>query len=174
MLTFCVLSILDLGCVVNKSFKIIALTIAAATLCVAPASAQAQNQSKSAAQARKNNPINTPATSGTPWYERFTFGSELDSGVNSWNNRSGPRATVKVSPRARWGVTFGANEQPQKPNLTTPTPNASTSAGAYIDVTKNIRVGGEVSVQEINEKNKDNRFNERKSPSVKVESAFRF
>lgn len=104
-----------------------------------------------------------------PWYERFTFSSEYDTGANSWSPRVQTKANVKVSPRSRWGVTFGMQEQSaQIPGYMR---NSSTSAGAFYDFSKNFRIGGGVTVPYNNYNDKDKNAN---SPGVKVESAFRF
>ena len=110
---------------------------------------------------------NSPSTA--PWYERFTFGSEIDSGVNAWTPRGEPKATIRVSPRSRWGVTFGMQEESQRP---LDRRNGQTSAGAFYDLTPKFRVGGQVVLPQDGATNRtDSRS---RAPSVKVESAFRF
>lgn len=108
-------------------------------------------------------------TASAPWYERFTFGSEFASGVNAWAPRADSRANVKVSPKSRWGLSLGVQPSRQNP---ADVRRGQTSAGAFYDVNKNIRVGGGVVIPDENayrERNDDKR-----KPSVKIESAFRF
>jgi len=112
---------------------------------------------------------NSAAPSTAPWYERFTFGSEIDSGVNAWAPRGEPKATIRVSPRSRWGVTFGMQEESQRP---LDRRNGQTSAGAFYDLTPKVRVGGQVVVPQDGAVNGSE--NRGRGPSLKVESAFRF
>lgn len=129
------------------------------------------------AQQRPNNQNQNNAAS--PWYERFTAGSETDTGVNSWVPRSEPKANIRISPRSRWGVSFGMQEQPQRP---TDNRNGQVSAGAFYDVSPKIRIGtavvlpdGSVSVGKNGLTTSEQQLrNPRTAPSVKVESAFRF
>lgn len=112
---------------------------------------------------------NAGAPSPAPWYERFTFGSEIDAGVNAWTPRGEPKATIRVSPRSRWGVTFGMQEESQRP---LDRRNGQTSAGAFYDLTPKFRLGGQVVLPQDGAANgADSRG---RAPSVKVESAFRF
>jgi hypothetical protein len=107
-----------------------------------------------------------------PWYERFTFGSEFDSGVNAWSPRGESKATVKLSPKSKWGVSFGVQEASPLPNDFR---KAEARAGAYYDISKNIRVGGQVVLPEDALKIGKNKNNEKeRGPGIKVESAFRF
>lgn len=115
----------------------------------------------------------------TPWYERFTTGAEADTGANAWTMRNTPKANIKVSPRSRWGVSFGLQEQTVRP---TDRRNGQVSAGAFYDVAPNIRVGtavvvpdGAISVDRNGLRASAQQLrNPRTAPSVKVESAFRF
>lgn len=110
--------------------------------------------------------------STAPWYERFTFGSEFDTGVNAWTPRGEAKAIIKVSPKSKWGVTFGLQEQPKRPDDLR---KGSASAGAFYEFTKNLRIGGQVILPEetINPIKKQKNEKDR-GPSVKVESSFRF
>ena len=105
-----------------------------------------------------------------PWYERFTFGSEYDSGVNAWSPRGETKANVKVSPKSRWGVSFGMQQPKQS---LSDRRNGQTSAGAFYDVNKNIRVGGGVVIPD-SALEQDKKDKNKRGPSVKIESAFRF
>lgn len=130
----------------------------------------------SASAQQRQNQLNNSAS---PWYERFTAGSEVDTGVNSWLPRAEPKANVRISPRSRWGMSFGLQEQPQRP---TDNRNGQVSAGAFYDVSPKIRVGtavvipdGSVSVGKNGLRTSEQQLrNPRTAPSVKVESAFRF
>ncbi len=109
--------------------------------------------------------------STAPWYERFTFGSEFKSNANAWTPRGETKATIKVSPKSKWGVTFGMEVQPTHPNDFN---KGQTSAGAFYDFTKNFRIGGQVVVPEPQFNAADPNKKKKNSPGVKVESAFRF
>ncbi len=109
--------------------------------------------------------------SAAPWYERFTFGSEFESGVNAWSPRSDAKASLKFSPKSKWGVTFGMKEQSQRPN---DLQKGQTSAGAFYDLSKNFRIGGQVVLPQDNFSPVDRNKKDKSGPSVKVESAFRF
>lgn len=140
---------------------------AALLLSAAPAFAQAQRASAPQAAA--------PAQA--PWYERFTFGSEFNAGANAWVPRGEPKASVKVSPRSNWGVTFGLdNSQQQRPLDRALARRSGATAGAFYDVAPNIRVGGAVVLPEQRrELSREPRRDDRqREPGVKVESAFRF
>ena len=145
---------LNKGNVVKKTGKTLAFAFATIVMMVG---------SNAVAEPRR---VTLP--SAAPWYERFTFGSELDSGVNAWSPRGEPKATIRLNPRSRWGVTFGMQEQSQRP---LDRRNGGTSAGAFYDLTPKVRVGGQVTLPE-NGLNNDELTT--RSPSVKVESAFRF
>ncbi len=122
---------------------------------------------------------NSQNNASSPWYERFTAGSETDTGVNSWVPRSEPKANIRISPRSRWGVSFGMQEQPQRP---TDNRNGQVSVGSFYDVSPKIRIGtsvvlpeGSVSVGRDGLRTSEQQLrNPRTAPSVKVESAFRF
>lgn len=109
-------------------------------------------------------------TPTAPWYERFTFGSEFNSGVNAWTPRGESKANIKVSPKSRWGVSFGVQPSKQSP---VDNRNGQTSAGAFYDINKNLRVGGGVVIPDENI-NQDKKDKNKRSPSIKIESAFRF
>lgn len=113
----------------------------------------------------------TVTRSAAPWYERFTFGSEFDSGVNAWTPRGESKASLKFSPKSKWGVTFGMKEQSQRPN---DLQKGQTSAGAFYDLSKNLRIGGQVVLPQDNFSPVDRNKKDKSGPSVKVESAFRF
>lgn len=107
-----------------------------------------------------------------PWYERFTFGSEVDSGVNAWTPRGESKASLKFSPKSKWGVTFGMQEPSRG---SSDLQKSQASAGAFYDFSKNFRVGGQVVMPQdaltpLSPIKKD----KQSGPSVKVESAFRF
>ncbi|MCE2889525.1 MAG: NtrZ family periplasmic regulatory protein [Hyphomonadaceae bacterium] len=132
------------------------------------------------AVAREQKGVN-PTTSSTqtaqaPWYERFTFGSEVRDGANAWVPRGELKAAVKVDPRSRWGMTFGVQQDP----TTALTPrngqnSGRTLAGAFYQVSPKFRVGGEVVVP--NEQlgvSQSRERSQRREPGVKVESAFKF
>jgi hypothetical protein len=125
---------------------------------------------------RQNTVTTAPTAAQAPWYERFTFGSELRDGANAWVPRSELRTEAKVDSRSRWGVTFGVSEEP-RPALA-PRPgqnNARASAGAFFQVSPKLRVGGAVTLP-------DERLNatrrredtKQREPGVKIESAVRF
>ncbi len=114
---------------------------------------------------------NNSDRSTAPWYERFTFGSEFKSNANAWTPRGETKATIKVSPKSKWGVTFGMEVQPSNP---TDFNKGQTSAGAFYDFTKNFRIGGQVVVPEPQFMPNDPNKKKKNSPGVKVESAFRF
>lgn len=120
--------------------------------------------------------VPAPQTAQAPWYERFTFGSEVRDGANSWVPRGEVKAAVKVDPRSRWGVTLGVQQDPVTP-FTPRNGQASgrTSAGAFYQVSPKFRVGGEVVVpnEQLGVSQSRDR-SQRREPGVKVESAFRF
>jgi hypothetical protein len=127
------------------------------------------------ALAREQKPVAaTPVASApeAPWYERFTFGSEFRYGSNAWVPRAEQRATVKLTPRSKWGVTFGV--QPESQGSFLPRPR-QTSAGAVYEVNPKVQVGGRVVIPDARLEN-GRRANDRRGlePGVKVESAFRF
>ncbi|GIU66373.1 NtrZ family periplasmic regulatory protein [Candidatus Phycosocius spiralis] len=111
-----------------------------------------------------------------PWYERFTFGSELRDGANAWVPRGELKAAVKVDPRSRWGVTFGMQQDLGSSFLSRSGQNAGrTSAGAFYQISPKFRVGGEVVVPNEQLGVSQNRpQSQRREPGVKVESAFKF
>jgi hypothetical protein len=116
-----------------------------------------------------------PQTAQAPWYERFTFGSELRDGANAWVPR-GESRTAAIVESSRWGVTFGVNQEPRAPLA--PRAGQSTtraSAGAFYQVSPKFRVGGAVTIPD-EQLGVSERRNEKKArePGVKVESAFRF
>jgi hypothetical protein len=110
-----------------------------------------------------------------PWYERFTFGSELRDGANAWVPR-GEARTAAVVNSSRWGVTFGVNQE-ARPALAPRAGQsaARASAGAFYQVSPKIRVGGAVTIPD-EQLGVSQRREERKTrePGVKVESAIRF
>jgi hypothetical protein len=116
-----------------------------------------------------------PQTAQAPWYERFTFGSELRDGANAWVPR-GESTSVVVDSRSRWGMTFGVNQEP-RPALA-PRNGQSTaraSAGAFYQVSPKFRVGGAVTLPDeqlgVSQTRNQRRVRE---PGVKIESAVRF
>jgi hypothetical protein len=117
----------------------------------------------------------TSQTAEAPWYERFTFGSERGAGANAWLPRGEPRASLRVSPRSKWGVTFGLDSQAERPIDRALRANPAT-AGAFYDVSPNLRVGGAVTLPESTRDLARTRKREdaAREPGVKVESAFRF
>ena len=125
---------------------------------------------------KSSNPTTTSQSAQAPWYERFTFGSELRDGANAWVPRGELKAAVKVDPRSRWGMTFGV----QQDATTAFTPrngqnSGRTLAGAFYQVSPKFRVGGEVVVP--NEQlgvSQSRERSQRREPGVKVESAFKF
>jgi hypothetical protein len=120
----------------------------------------------------------TPASQTTqaPWYERFTFGSELREGANAWVPRGESRTSAVVDSRNRWGVTFGVNQETRAP-LAPRAGQGSTraSAGAFYQVSPQFRVGGAVTIPD-DQLGVSQRRDSRKprEPGVKVESAIRF
>lgn len=120
--------------------------------------------------------VATPQTTQAPWYERFTFGSELRDGANAWVPRGESRTSAIVDSRSRWGVTFGVNQE-TRANLA-PRAGQSTaraSAGAFYQVSPKFRVGGAVTIPDeqlgVSQRREDKKPRE---PGVKVESAIRF
>jgi hypothetical protein len=129
--------------------------------------------------ARETRPVQAPAApqaAQAPWYERFTFGSEMRDGANAWVPRGESRTAAVVDSRSRWGVTFGVNQEPRAalaPRAGQST--ASASAGAFYQVSPQFRVGGTVTIPD-EQLGVSQRRGERKprEPGVKVESAIRF
>lgn len=127
-------------------------------------------------QKTANSASTTAQSAQAPWYERFTFGSEVRDGANAWVPRGELKAAVKVDPRSRWGMTFGVQQDP----TTALTPrngqnSGRTLAGAFYQVSPKFRVGGEVVVP--NEQlgvSQSRERSQRREPGVKVESAFKF
>jgi hypothetical protein len=128
--------------------------------------------------ARDQRPVapTTTQTPQAPWYERFTFGSELRDGANAWVPRGESRTSAIVDSRSRWGVTFGVNQDARaalapRPGQST----ARTSAGAFYQISPKFRVGGAVTVPD-EQLGVSGRTDVRKQrePGVKVESAIRF
>jgi hypothetical protein len=117
-----------------------------------------------------------PQAAQAPWYERFTFGSEVRDGANAWVPRGESRAAV-VDSRSRWGVTFGVSQEPRAslaPRAGQST--ARTSAGAFYQVSPKVRVGGAVTLPEEQLGVSARRDQQRRTrePGVKIESAVRF
>jgi hypothetical protein len=117
-----------------------------------------------------------PQTAQAPWYERFTFGSELRDGANAWVPRGESRTSAVVDSRSRWGVTFGVNQEARA--ALAPRAGQSTSrasAGAFYQVSPKFRVGGAVTIPDeqlsVSQRRDDKKARE---PGVKVESAIRF
>ena len=123
-----------------------------------------------------NPTASTAQTAQAPWYERFTFGSEVRDGANAWVPRGELKAAVKVDPRSRWGMTFGVQQDP--PTALTPRNGQNsgrTLASAFYQISPKFRVGGEVVVPNEQlgvSQNRDR--SQRREPGVKVESAFKF
>jgi hypothetical protein len=147
------------------------LSAAVVAACVLMGSvAQAQTQ-------RAPAPAQTAGPAEAPWYERFTFGSEFSAGANAWAPRGEPKASVQVSPRSRWGVTFGLGTQSQRPIDPTLGRGNRTTAGAFYQISPKFRVGGAVVLpEETRAVTPQGRRTEeaKREPGVKVESAFRF
>lgn len=147
-------------------------------LCAALGVAAVMSGGGAQAQAQRAPVSAQPAAQAeAPWYERFTFGSEFSSGANAWAPRGEPKATVRVSPRSRWGVTFGLGAQSQRPIDQALGRSARTTAGAFYEVSPKLRVGGAVVLPD--EKRPVTSQGRRQDqtqqePGVKVESAFRF
>ena len=136
--------------------------------------ARDQRTLASQVQSQVQSQANQPAQA--PWYDRFTFGSELRDSTNAWVPRGEVKASVRIDPRSRWGVTFGA-QQEARPALTPRTgqPASRTTAGAFFQINPKLRVGGEVVLPDenlgVSQRREDTK---RREPGVKVESAFRF
>jgi hypothetical protein len=119
-------------------------------------------------------PIAQPAQA--PWYERFTFGSEVRDGANSWVPRGESHTAAVVDSRSRWGVTFGINQEARAALAPRAgQSNVRASAGAFYQVSPKFRVGGALTLPD-EELGISQRRDERKSrePGVKIESAVRF
>jgi hypothetical protein len=121
-------------------------------------------------------PAATPQTAQAPWYERFTFGSELREGANAWVPRGESTAAI-VDSRSRWGVTFGVSQEPRgalAPRAGQPATRAS--AGAFYQVSPKVRVGGAVTLPEdqLGVSAQRRNPNRTREPGVKIESAVRF
>jgi hypothetical protein len=117
-----------------------------------------------------------PQTPLAPWYERFTFGSELRDGANAWVPRGETRKSAIVDSRSRWGVTFGVSQEPRADlPLRAGQSTSSASAGAFFQISPKFRVGGTVTIPD-EQLGVSVRRDEKKprEPGVKVESAFRF
>ncbi len=117
-----------------------------------------------------------PQATQAPWYERFTFGSELREGANAWIPRGEARTSAVVDSRSRWGVTFGVNQEARAALAPrTGQGTARASAGAFYQVSPKVRVGGAVTIPDDQlgvSQNRDSR--KPREPGVKVESAIRF
>lgn len=155
-------------CIVRTSLgAIIGSLIALSLISSAPAFARDQRAV----------PANATASAPqAPWYERFTFGSELREGANAWVPRADTRTDVRIDSRSRWGVTFGVNQEPRAALVPRPgQANTRASAGAFFQVSPKLRVGGAVTLPEselsINRRREDAKQRE---PGVKIESAVRF
>lgn len=144
--------------------KGLVLAILAAGVAFA-APAHAQNAARAA----------VPADSGratAPWYERFTFGTETGESVNAWTPRGEPRASLRVAPQSRWGVSFGIDGASSALNDRR---TGRPAAGAFYDLSPQVRVGGQVVLPERSRNAVEDRIDPRGSqPGVRVESAFRF
>jgi hypothetical protein len=130
------------------------------------------------AHARDTRPVQAvpaPQAAQAPWYERFTFGSELRDGANAWVPRSESRTSAIVN-SSRWGVTFGVNQE-ARPALAPQAGQGTSraSAGAFFQVSPKVRVGGAVTIPDVqlgvSQRREERRARE---PGVKVESAIRF
>jgi hypothetical protein len=116
-----------------------------------------------------------PQTTQAPWYERFTFGSELRDGANAWVPR-GESTSAVVDSRSRWGVTFGVNQEPRAALAPrTGQSTARASAGAFYQLSPKLRVGGAVTLPD-DQLGVSTRRDQRRTrePGVKIESAVRF
>jgi hypothetical protein len=135
--------------------------------------------SASPALARETRPVTSlpPATqtAQAPWYERFTFGSELREGANAWVPRGESTAAI-VDSRNRWGVTFGVNQEPRAALAPRAGQSAGqASAGAFYQVSPKLRVGGAVTLRDEQLNAAQRRGQSRtREPGVKIESAVRF
>ena len=129
-----------------------------------------------ARDARTNSVVAAAQTTQAPWYERFTFGSELRDGANTWSPRGESRTAAIVDSRSRWGVTFGINQEARA--ALAPRAGQSTaraSAGAFYQVSPQFRVGGAVTIPDDELGLSLRRDTKRqREPGVKVESAIRF
>jgi hypothetical protein len=115
------------------------------------------------------------ATSSAPWYERFTFGTETSSSTSISVPRAQPRSDLRVSPGSRWGVSFGVQEDASQRSNGQRQRSGQTTAGAFYEITPNVRVRGQVVVPSNAETEAWRRTDDnRRRPGLKVESAFRF
>lgn len=116
-------------------------------------------------------PVSAPA----PWYERFTFGTETSASTSISTPRAQPRSDLRVSPASRWGVSFGVQEDASQRVTGTRQRSGQTAAGAFYEITPNVRVRGQVVVPSNAETEAWRRTEDtRRRPGLKVESAFRF
>jgi hypothetical protein len=89
----------------------------------------------------------------------------------------GESTSAIVESRGRWGVTFGVNQEPR--TALTPRPGQSTSrasAGAFYQVSPQVRVGGAVTLpdDQLGISSQRRNQNRTREPGVKIESAVRF
>jgi hypothetical protein len=131
------------------------------------------------ASAREQRPVAAtpaPQVAQAPWYERFTFGSEVRDGANSWLPRGEARTAAVIDSKSRWGVTFGVNQEARAAlSPRAGQSNVRASAGAFYQVSPKFRVGGAVTLPD-EQLGVSQRGEERKArePGVKIESAVRF
>lgn len=142
--------------------SVIASSIAAAMLCVAPV-AYAQDTAAAPALAQ---PVATGELAvETPWYEAFTLS------MNE-NLRSGLDLETTVdweSPGGRWGVRVGIQDGPDIRS-----DNNDLSAGAFINLGERIRLGGQVRLISPDDQIFRLTENNERQPEIKFESALRF
>ena len=141
-----------------QAIAIIAAALAAPGFAMAQSTSAAQSQSQPSA----------------PWYERFTFGTQRGEGANAWVPRSEAKSTLRLSPQSNWGVTFGLDDQRRLPT-TAGTDQRRASAGAFYELRPGFRVGGSVELPTNSETRRQQRSEAvQRTPSVKIESAFKF
>jgi hypothetical protein len=107
-----------------------------------------------------------------PWYERFTFGSETAQGAPNWVPRSEPKVSLLLSPKSRWGLTVGPPAQTSR--YLQSAPATSASAGAFYQVTPQLRVGGGVTLPTEQFTPGGRTERQEREPGVKLESSLKF
>jgi hypothetical protein len=150
--------------------KLVSLVGCAVVIACASATPAAARETRPAANAQP-----APQSTQAPWYERFTFGSELREGANAWVPR-GESTSAVVDSRSRWGVTFGVSQEPRAALAPRAgQSNGQASAGAFYQVSPKVRVGGAVTLREdqLNAAQRRGQ-NRNREPGVKIESAVRF
>ncbi len=116
--------------------------------------------------------LDAPASSATPWYQRFTTTNGVTESITgeSENDRLLPPAWTL---NQRWGVTLDVREAQRIERSPQGARGDQASVGAFYQFTPNMRVGGELSLESERPAVASQQEEESRA-DVRIESAFRF